>query len=329
MLTKILNATNQKYNLTEVLQLAVITLQHNNLIAFPTETVYGLAARVFSPEAIAKIYQVKGRPSDNPLIAHISNIEQANQLSDQIPPAFYTLAKAFFPGPLTLVISKKPTVPDIGTSGQPTIGIRMPAHPFALQLIDALQEPIFAPSANLSGKPSPTTAAHVYQDLNGKIPLIIDGGPCQVGIESTVLDLTQPTPTILRPGIITAEQISDVLNQPIQTYQSNNLSNQSPKAPGMKYRHYAPQAKVIIVTDWHNYSDQTHTPGNSLILTPNPNTFPYHPNIPKQQLNTATLFAHFRQADQEHKQFILIDATNKTQTPPALWNRIEKAASKE
>jgi len=219
-------------------------LAAGQLVAFPTETVYGLGANALDAAAVRQIYQVKGRPSDNPLIVHIGASEQAGELAE-VTPLARRLMRAFWPGPLTLVLPARPgLLPPETTGGLPTVGLRMPAHPAALQLLQEAGLPVAAPSANLSGRPSPTGAEHVFHDLQDKIPLIINGGECLAGLESTVLDLASEVPAILRPGVITAADLADLL--PGLPEQTKLPSGAVAKAPGMKYRHYAPKARVLL-----------------------------------------------------------------------------------
>ncbi len=222
-------------------------LRSGQLVAFPTETVYGLGGSALDEAAARAIYTAKGRPSDNPLIVHISHREMLSQVAEQVPPVAYRLMDHFWPGPLTMILSKKPEIPDAITGGLRTVGVRMPDHAVALALIAAAGIPIAAPSANLSGKPSPTTAQHVYDDLQGRIPLILDGGACREGVESTVLDLSLGHCVILRPGAITYEMLLPFLPDLIAPTLQNPLPfAEVPKAPGMKYTHYAPKATVIL-----------------------------------------------------------------------------------
>lgn len=227
------------------LQAAATQIQKDEVVAFPTETVYGLGANALSPKAVEKIYQAKGRPSDNPLIVHISSVDMLDDLVREIPKTAEKLMKVFWPGPLTIIFPRKEGVPDCVTGGLDTVGVRMPDHQIALALIEAAGVPIAAPSANLSGKPSPTTVKHVIEDLNGRIPAIVDGGNTEVGVESTVIDCSVNIPTILRPGQITKEAIETVLNMSIDCADSDKKN--VPKAPGMKYRHYAPKAPVKLI----------------------------------------------------------------------------------
>jgi L-threonylcarbamoyladenylate synthase len=233
----------------EDLRLAADIITAGGLVAFPTETVYGLGGDALNPSASALIYEAKGRPSDNPLIVHLGHPSEASLLAEALPASFQALAERFWPGPLTLVVKKKASVPDATTGGLPTVALRMPDNTAALELIRLARTPIAAPSANLSGHPSPTRWEHVRDDLDGRIDAIITGHPSRVGIESTVLDLTGQGPLILRPGLVTPEEIGDTLGFPV-TYDPAILSapepGVAPRAPGMKYRHYAPRAEMIL-----------------------------------------------------------------------------------
>lgn len=309
----------------EAIAKAATLILAGEIIAFPTETVYGLGAQIFNTNAIKKIFDVKGRPSDNPLIAHISILSQADTIAKKLPQVFSILTDAFFPGPLTLVVEKKETVPDIASANLPTIGIRMPNHPVAWKLIDSVGYPLVAPSANISGKPSPTTASHVANDLHGRIPLILDGGACSVGIESTVLDISTSTPTILRPGHITKEQLENILQQPV-LFSDSLSSSQIPKAPGMKYRHYAPNASVMTIDtldQFQKLSETTDT--NSAMMLTNIHLPPTHEFSVVLPLNETTLFASFRRADQENIKTIIVFIDEETKKNIGLMNRIEKA----
>lgn len=228
---------------------AAAVLKAGGLVAFPTETVYGLGANALNEEAAARIYAAKGRPSDNPLIAHISCEEELAPLVREIPEMARKLMKAFWPGPLTLIFPKSEKVPYGTTGGLDTVAVRMPDDVIANRLIALAGVPVAAPSANTSGRPSPTTAEHVWQDMNGKIDMILDGGPVGIGVESTIVDVSGPVPMLLRPGAITMEMlreaVGDVETDPAL---SGPLSaDVKPKAPGMKYRHYAPQAELVLV----------------------------------------------------------------------------------
>lgn len=223
-------------------------LKQGGLVAFPTETVYGLGADALNPEASKKIYAAKGRPSDNPLIVHISNMKALEKITSEIPEKAKKMAKEFWPGPLTMIFPKSEQVPLETTGGLETVAVRMPNHPIALALIDAGGGYIAAPSANTSGKPSPTKAEHVALDMDGKIPMILDGGAVGIGIESTIVDFSTEIPMILRPGYITPEMIQKVIGEvKMDPGLSMDDPTAHPKAPGMKYKHYAPKADLILV----------------------------------------------------------------------------------
>ena len=219
------------------------------LVAFPTETVYGLGGDALDPEASKKIYSAKGRPSDNPLIVHISDFSDLERIAKTVPEDARKLSDAFWPGPLTMIVEKGDAVPYATTGGMDTVAVRMPNHPIALDLIRRSGCLIAAPSANTSGRPSPTEAAHVAEDLSGKIAMIIDGGPVGIGIESTIIDLTEDTPMVLRPGYITPQMLSKVLGKEVIVDPGIIAADDTrkPKAPGMKYKHYAPKADVTLL----------------------------------------------------------------------------------
>ena len=233
----------------ECAETAANIIKEGGLVAIPTETVYGLGADGLNPQAVAKIFQVKGRPQDNPLILHVANADALDKLCHDIPDTAYRLAEKFWPGPLTMVLPAKDVVPKCTTAGLPTVAVRCPDNDITRQIIDLSGVPIAAPSANLSGKPSTTTAEHVLHDHNGKLPLIVDGGPCRVGVESTIVDLTENPPRLLRPGGITPEQLESVLGTLVidKAVTAQLDKDAVVKAPGMKYRHYAPQGQVLIV----------------------------------------------------------------------------------
>lgn len=222
-------------------------LKAGALVAFPTETVYGLGANALDEKAAAKIYAAKGRPSDNPLIIHIADMESLPLITEEVPEEAVKLAEKFWPGPLTIVLKKSAAVPLGTTGGLNTVAVRMPSHPIALEMIRYGGGYIAAPSANTSGRPSPTLASHVADDMDGIIPMILDGGAVGIGIESTIVDLTDEVPTILRPGFITKEMLEEVVGE-VQIDKGLAVDAKvAPKAPGMKYRHYAPKAELIIV----------------------------------------------------------------------------------
>lgn len=234
----------------DALQAAAGIIRDGGLVAFPTETVYGLGADAMNAEAAAKIYEAKGRPSDNPLIVHIADKEQVDLLAENVPEAAERIMEAFWPGPLTIILNKKKEVPHGTTGGLNTVAIRMPSHPVAQALIRESGCMIAAPSANTSGRPSPTTAAHVMEDMQGRIPMVLDGGAVGIGIESTILDMTGEIPMILRPGYITKEMLEKVAGEvDIDPAVAGKQmpENVVAKAPGMKYRHYAPKGSLVLV----------------------------------------------------------------------------------
>ncbi|MBR3438620.1 MAG: threonylcarbamoyl-AMP synthase, partial [Clostridia bacterium] len=225
------------------------TLREGGLVAVPTETVYGLAANALDPAAVKTIFEAKGRPSDNPLIVHVADKSGAERLFEKTDERFDALAEKFWPGPLTVIMKKSDIVPDITSGGLDTIAVRCPSHPVANAIIRAAGVPIAAPSANTSGKPSPTTAQHVADDLSGKIDLIVDGGKCEIGVESTVITLATQPPRLLRPGKITPEELQEILPDLIidNAVFSELASGEKAQSPGMKYKHYAPEAEVVLL----------------------------------------------------------------------------------
>lgn len=290
------------------ISLAAELLLKGELVAFPTETVYGLGAPIFQPEAIAKIYVAKGRPSDNPLIAHIASLSQVEQIARDIPLEFFLLAEAFFPGPLTIVLKKHPSVPAIVSGGLETIALRMPSHPLAQALIAAVGQPLVAPSANLSGKPSSTAAQHVMTDFK-EIGAVIDGGETEYGIESTVISLVS-TPRLLRPGAVSKEAIEKVLGQQLQeAAPQDKLSS-----PGTRYRHYAPEARVKLFTSKHELE---------LYLQ----TAPAMRRVVISNVQSLNLYALLRQADEEKQDEIVIYCDEQTIQNHALMDRLQKAAN--
>ena len=231
---------------TELIQEAADRLREGGLVAFPTETVYGLGANALNSLAVKDIFTAKGRPQDNPLIVHISQTEAITEYTKEIPSVTKQLAERFWPGPLTLVLKSSNIFPTEVTGGLDTVAFRVPAHPVALALIKAAGLPVAAPSANLSGRPSPTTAGHVMEDLCGRIDLVLDGGPAGVGVESTVLDLTGKNPVILRPGGVTRGELAKVLGRVDIDSSVNGAGAEKPRSPGMKYLHYAPRAPLRL-----------------------------------------------------------------------------------
>lgn len=287
-------------------------IKAGELVAFPTETVYGLGASIFQPEAILQIFRVKGRPQDNPLIAHLGNLDQVEQVAKEIPNDFYRLATAFLPGPLTIVLKRQETIPSIVSGGGDTLAVRLPSHPVAIELIHRCGFPLVAPSANLSGKPSSTTADHVIEDFTGKIAAVLDGGPCEIGLESTVISLCAKAPLLLRPGMISQEDIEAILGKPLTFPSAGDF--QRPESPGMKYRHYAPEAPVYLFPTQKDLDRHLATYPNRKrgIFCPQPET----------------LYALLRSFDLEGCEEICLLCDPLVQKNPALMNRILKAAGK-
>ena len=233
----------------EDIEKAAEIIRGGGLVAFPTETVYGLGADALDVLAVSKIYRAKGRPSDNPMIVHIADRGMLSELAAEVTPDMEKLMDAFWPGPMTMIVNRLPVVPDVTTGGLDTVGVRFPSNPVAQALIKAAGCPIAAPSANLSGKPSPTTSAHVINDMMGRVDAIIESSDCKHGIESTVIDMTGVIPIVLRPGVITRTMMSEVLGKKVKLDPALNArvgENFQPRSPGMKYKHYAPQAEMRI-----------------------------------------------------------------------------------
>lgn len=328
----------------EKIQRAAEIIRDGGLVAFPTETVYGLGADALREEAAAKIYAAKGRPSDNPLIAHIADREALYGLAEYVQGWAERLMDAFWPGPLTLVFPKKEIVPDGTTGGLPTVAVRMPSHRTARQLIRAAGIPIAAPSANTSGRPSPTTALHVLEDMDGKIDCILDGGAVGLGLESTIIDATGRVPVILRPGYISAEMIREVVGQ-VETDRAVEQplrQGEAPKAPGMKYRHYAPKAKLVIVTGQeeavtkriNELAAEYEASGISCgVICVEETEAGYHCKNKKiigsrhcQESIAHNLYAVLRQFDEGNTEMIFSESFEGGQLGPAIMNRLKKAA---
>ena len=247
MITRIVTIAQQHIDTAAIREAGEI-IRAGGLVAFPTETVYGLGGDALNPESSKKIYEAKGRPSDNPLIVHIADMEALPAIVREVPETAKKLAKAFWPGPLTMILPKADAVPKETTGGLDTVAVRMPSHPTALAFIEAAGGYVAAPSANRSGRPSPTLAQYVAEDLDGRVEMILDGGDVELGLESTIIDLTVEPPVILRPGFITEQMLHETLGT-VETDETlfRADSGQAPKAPGMKYRHYAPKGELTIV----------------------------------------------------------------------------------
>ncbi|MFT4006933.1 MAG: L-threonylcarbamoyladenylate synthase [Lacrimispora sp.] len=330
----------------ELLKKPAEILRKGGLVAFPTETVYGLGANALNEEAAKKIYEAKGRPSDNPLIAHIADFDGLLPLVSEIPEAGKKLMEAFWPGPLTLIFPKSSMVPYGTTGGLDTVAVRMPSDPIANGLIRLSGVPVAAPSANTSGRPSPTTADHVWQDMNGKIDMIVDGGAVGIGVESTIIDVSGKTPMILRPGAITQEMASAVLGRDIPldpAITSGPMrADVRPKAPGMKYKHYAPKADLTLVegetggvTETINrLAGEKLEAGFSVGIICTEETKSLYPAgmvrslgfRAKEETLAHNLYAVLREFDDLKADFIFSESFSKDHLGQAIMNRLTKAA---
>ena len=341
MYTRIVVVNPKKPQPKKIKECASI-LRKGGIVAFPTETVYGLGADGLNPNAIKKIFKAKNRPSDNPLIFHISNKDDIKKFTKNIPPNAEKLIENFWPGPLTLILKKSSIIPKIATGGLNTIAIRMPSHKIALSLINSLGSPIVAPSANLFGKPSPTLAKHVLNDLNGKINAIIDGGNSVIGIESTIIDLTTNTPTILRPGKISYLELKKILKK--VKYHPSLLGKKSKitkvKSPGMKYKHYSPNAKIILIKgDLKNSQKITRELIKKFQLEKKLVGIINNKNIKNsnfikskfigttKNLIASNLYKSFREFDEQKVDVIIIREVDDSNLGFAIMNRLKKAAS--
>ena len=317
---------------------AASILRDGGLVAIPTETVYGLAANALDPKAVADIFKAKGRPQDNPLIVHISEFGEIYPLVSEVPEKAKVLAQKFWPGPLTIILPKSDIIPDEVSAGLPTVAVRMPSHPIANAIIRSAGVPLAAPSANSSGLPSPTTAQHVIDDMMGKIEAIVDGGECDVGVESTVITLATEPPRLLRPGGITPEQLESVLGKiEIDPAVTDKLKEGAVAAsPGMKYKHYSPKAEVFIVRSsfpsFRCFIDEEGADGDYAVVFDGEDkkikipTFCYgSENSPEQQAQK--LFAILRDADKKGANRVFVRCPSTEGVGLAVYNRLIRAAA--
>ena len=323
-MTKIIKIDPQNIDM-ELLSEAARVIKHGGLVAFPTETVYGLGADSFNETAVKNIYKAKGRPSDNPLISHIAHISELEIFAREIPDAAKMLANEFWGGPLTMILKKKKNIPDTITAGLDTVAVRLPSHSIANALIRLAKTPIAAPSANLSGSPSPTTARHCIDDLYGRVDMIIDGGSSMIGIESTVVDLTAPIPVILRPGMISPEDMASVIGE----VQYGGESIGAPKCPGMKYKHYSPNAEVYILNDI--LSADSYTDEYTCVIAKNADKYKFAAKTvfdagEDDAQYAARLFYLLRTADEAGAKKILAQMPENKGIGVALLNRLYKSA---
>lgn len=318
----------------EVIRYAAEILNSGGLVAFPTETVYGLGADVFNETAVRKVFEVKNRPVDNPLIVHVSDYQQLADLSVNFPEVGKALTKEFWPGPLTLVIKCSQKIPKIVTGGLDTVAVRMPLNKVTLELIKCLRKPIVGPSANLSGRPSPTSAEHVFEDLSGKIELILDAGNTKIGLESTVIDITTQPPLVLRDGGLTREEIEMVIGDLTTT---NSLEYKK-RSPGTRYRHYAPKAKLIIIPrrdrSQFNIAFEQYKKENKKIgcITYSFDVEEEKSVIVRKTVNDLEvigreLFRLLRELDWENVDIILVEAVQEVGLGKAIMDRLRKASN--
>ena len=313
----------------ETIRQAAEIIRRGGIVAFPTETVYGLGADVFNPLAAARIFEVKRRPYFDPLIVHVANYTDLKKLVREIPSDAKRLMERFWPGPLTVVLYKKEDVPDIVTSGLPTVAIRMPKHPMTLKLIELVGSPIVGPSANLFGYLSPTTAEHVQDQLGGQVDFILDGGPCEVGVESTILSFSEEKPRLLRPGGVPLEEIESIIGEVEMT----PVNEGKPSAPGMLPRHYAPHTPIIL--DWSKKNLDSYRKKKIGLLA-----FQESKNFLKfRQVEVlskkgdfreaaANLFSAIRRLDALNLDLILAEAVPEVGLGRAIMDRLRRASSK-
>ncbi len=334
--TKLVKAVDPAIDHDAIQQAAQI-LKNGGLVALPTETVYGIAANALDSQAVAGIFAAKGRPQDNPLIVHISDIDQLAPLVAQIPPQAQALAEAFWPGPLTMILPKSQLIPSAVSAGLSTVAVRMPSLPVARAIIREAGVPVAAPSANLSGRPSPTTAQHCVEDLWGKVGLIVDGGSCQVGVESTVVSLTGDIPTILRPGAVTPAQLEQVLGKvELDPAVFSHLEEGAQvSSPGMKYKHYAPKAQVVLLTGdtkaVMNYLTKQQADGVfALVFEEDMALLPVQGRsmgpIKDSSSHAARLFGLLRELDEAGAKKIFARTPPKNDVGLAVYNRLIRAA---
>lgn len=331
METKIISSDN------ESLAFAAELIKKGMVVGMPTETVYGLAADATDENAVKKIFEAKGRPSDNPLIVHICSMDMTENIAHDIPEAAYRLAEKFWPGPLTMILPKNDVIPSVTSGGLDTVGVRMPLSECARELIRLSGKPIAAPSANRSGYPSPTSAMHVFNDMNGRIPVIIDGGECQVGVESTVIAFDdENTVRILRPGYVTETDIAEIVPNVIldRAITSEVKEGQKVASPGMKYKHYSPKADVAVVDGddeafmkfaSENQGDKVYflVFGNDIDIK---NSYSYGNDSIEQAHN---LFSLLRELDEAGAERIYVRMPEKTGVGLAVYNRLIRAAGFE
>lgn len=310
----------------ELLSQAADVIKQGGLVAFPTETVYGLGADTFNPDAVKNIFKAKGRPMDNPLISHIADIGELERFAREIPDSAIKLANEFWGGPLTLILKKREGIPDCVTAGLDTVAVRLPSHSVANALIKLSQTPIAAPSANLSGSPSPTTAQHCIKDLDGRVDMIIDGGNSMIGIESTVVDLSGEIPVVLRPGMISPEDMKAIVGEVIY----GGEASEAPKCPGMKYKHYSPDAQVYVLEDIKEYKKYENH-GKICVIAKNASDMDIDADIvydagENDVQYAARIFYLLRKADEDGAKVVFAQMPQNCGIGIALRNRLFKSA---
>ena len=329
----------------DAIEEAAAIIKRGGLVAFPTETVYGLGADALSHDAVSKIFVAKGRPPDNPIIVHVSSLNDLKKVTDEVSETARTLIERFWPGPLTLLFKRKSTVPDITVAGLDTVAVRMPRHLVALSLIQASGTPIAAPSANISGSPSPTTAEHVFSDLNGKIDLVLDGGESNIGVESTVLDITCTPPVVLRPGGTPIEEIELSTGKVLldkAALAEIKLDEYLAKSPGTKYKHYAPKAPLILI-EGNNLrevrlkvqetADSLKKQGRKKVAIMAPSPHGYKADVVKSlgkrgdlEEIAKKLFPTLREMDQQRVDAIVVERVETRGLGLAVMNRLRRAS---
>jgi len=324
-------------NRDSTVEKAARLLKDGKVVAIPTETVYGLAASALNIAAVDEIYDVKGRPADNPLIVHISNLIMLKSVVESMPESAQKLAKEFWPGPLTMVMKKADAISDAVTCGRDTVAVRMPSQSVAADIIERAGVPLAAPSANISGKPSPTTARHVYSDLKGRIPLIVDDGPCTVGVESTVVSLVGEYPVILRPGMVSLDEIQKFLPETVMSEDAmaEVEDGRQVESPGMKYKHYSPNAKILLIRGTleqfaayakANASSDTYAMcfdgEEEVIEIP---SISYGPKG-KPEAQARRLFAVLRAVDEFGAESVFVRSPAQSGVSAAVYNRLLRAA---
>jgi len=317
----------------ETIELAASIIRNGGLVAFPTETVYGLGADAMNENAVRKIFEAKGRPSDNPCIVHVDGREMLDRVAGAVPAKAERLIQKFWPGPLTLVLERRPEVAPSVSAGLSTVAVRMPGSGIALEMIRAARTPVAAPSANASGRPSPTTAAHVLEDLGGRIDLILDGGTTNIGIESTVLDVTTDPPMILRPGWITQEKLSEMIG-PIERADSGEELRRS---PGTRHRHYSPRARVVLIEQGspgfieqvcrdHLKEGAVGFAGHSAVEIDDPNFSAIRLGSNAKDY-AHSIYATLRQLDKKDPRVIIVEGISEAGEGAAVMDRLRRAAS--